>query len=441
MTHPEPPSPDPSTARPSRLGPFRHRPFAIYWAGGLVSNLGSWLQAVAGSIVVYQLTGSALAVGLLNFVGYLPIFLFSIAGGVVSDRFDRRRVVIATHIVSGALAAGLAILTFAGIARELHLIVVFFALNTIYAIAKPSIIAILPGLVPRDEVTDAVGLNTLQFILGQVGGPVIAAIVLATAGAGWAFTINALTFLGPILSMLYLRRRGLGAQAPAAVDRHGNVAPPIGASAFIRHQPWVLAMLAGIVAVSAPLEIIRTLAPAIVVEGLGESESAAGLIVAAQSAGSALALAAFVPLRRRGWSRRMAALGLILQAGGLLGTAVAPALPIALLSVALIGFGFSLCFPVLTGTLQLEVPDVLRGRIMAFHQTAHLGNRPITALLIGAVATLAGAQPAVIAGAVLAPLGLMATRRAWRQLAARPTPTHPEPGPSHEAAVDPGAVG
>ena len=439
----DPPLQVPLAARSSRLGPFRHRPFAVYWAGGLVSNLGSWLQAVAGSIVVYQLTGSALAVGLLNFVGYLPIFLFSIAGGIVSDRFDRRRVVITTHVVSAVLAGALAILTLAGIAGEVHLIVVFFALNTIYAIAKPSIIAILPSLVPRDEVTDAVGLNTLQFIFGQISGPIIAAIVLATAGAGWAFTINALTFLGPIASMLYLRRHGLGARPAAAVDRHGNAAPGVGAAAFVRRQPWVLAMLVGIVSVSAPLEVIRTLSPAIVVEGLGEPESAAGLIVAAQSAGSALALLAFVPLRRRGWSRRMAAIGLVLQAGGLLGAAFAPSLPIALLAVALIGFGFSLCFPVLTGALQLEVPDALRGRVMAFHQTAHLGNRPLTALLFGAIATVVGAQPAAVGGAILAPVGLYATRRAWRALAARPA--EPALPPAVESSVEPavesGAVG
>lgn len=443
MNRADPSFPQAPAARASRLGPFRHRPFAVYWAGGVISNLGSWLQAVAGSIVVYQLTGSALAVGLLNFVGYLPIFLFSIAGGVVSDRFDRRRVVIATHVLSGVLAAALAALTFAGVASEVHLIVVFFALNTTYAIAKPSIIAILPSLVPRDEVTDAVGLNTLQFIFGQISGPIIAAIVLATAGAGWAFTINALTFLGPILSMLYLQRRGLGARSARVVDRHGNATPTIGAGTFVRRQPWVLAMLVGIVSVSAPLEVIRTLAPAIVVEGLSEPDSAAGLLIAAQSTGSALALAAFVPLRRRGWSRRMAALGLVLQAGGLLGVAFAPSLLVALVAVVLIGFGFSLCFPILTGTLQLEVPDALRGRIMAFHQTAHLGNRPITALVFGAIAMIVGAQHAAIAGAALAPLGLYATRRAWRQLGARPAapPVPPATAGQAEPVADPRAAG
>jgi MFS family permease len=416
-------NPSSNPERPSvldRLGPFRHRPFTVYWAGGFVSNLGSWLQAVAGSIYVYQLTGSALAVGLLNFAGYLPIFLFSIAGGVMSDRYDRRRVVIWTHVVSLVVAAALAVLTFAGQATELVLIMAFFAINTIYAIAKPSTVALLPGLVPRDEVTDAVGLNSLQFILGQIVGPLIAAAVMATGGAAWAFTINALTFLGPIVSMIYLQQRGLGErEAGSRRDAAGQPAAAIRVLDYLRAEPWVIALLAGIVATSAPLEFIRTLSPAIVVEGLGQPDSAAGLIVAAQSVGSALALVIFVPLRRRGWSRRMAAAGLGLQALGLVGTWLAPVLPIALLAVAFVGFGFSLCFPVLTGALQLELPDAVRGRIMAFHQTAHLGNRPITAVVVGVLATAFGAQPAVAAGAVLAPIGIIASRRAWRLLSAR----------------------
>ena len=85
-----------------RLGPFRHRPFAIYWAGGLLSNLGTWLQTVAASVFVYQLTGSALAVGILSFAGFVPILLFSVLGGVISDRYDRRRVVIVFSLLSAS---------------------------------------------------------------------------------------------------------------------------------------------------------------------------------------------------------------------------------------------------------------------------------------------------------------------------------------------------
>lgn len=381
-----------------------------------MSNLGTWLQAVAGSIFVYQLTGSAFAVGVLNFVGFLPILVFSVAGGVISDRYDRRSIVIWTHVVSLVLASGLAALTFAGSVTELHLVVVAFALNTTYAISKPSSISILPALVPRDEVTDAVGLNSLQFILGQVIGPTIAALVLATAGAQWAFTINALTFLGPILSMVYLQRRGLGGRKVERSSSAAAVTASIGALDYIREQRWVVALLAGVVACSAPLEVIRTLSPALVVEGLRQPESTAGLIVAAQSVGSALALVVFVPLRKRGVSRQMAAFGLVLQAIGIAGTALAGSLPVAAVSVGLVGFGFSLCFPVLTGTLQAEVPDDVRGRVMSFHQMAHLGNRPFTALLVGSLATIFGAQPAIMGGLLLAPIGLFASRAAWRRM-------------------------
>src|SRR5687767_15596245 len=103
-----------------RLGPFRHRAFAVYWAGGMVSNSGTWLQSVAGSVYVYDRTGSALAVGILNFATFLPVLLFSIWGGRISDRVDRRTVVVVTHALSGALSLALAVGVAAGIANEIH---------------------------------------------------------------------------------------------------------------------------------------------------------------------------------------------------------------------------------------------------------------------------------------------------------------------------------
>ena len=416
-----PAGPDRATSVGRRLGPFRHPAFAVYWTGGFVSNIGTWLQTVAASVYVYQLTGSTIAVGILNFASFLPIFLFSILGGVVGDHFDRRVVVIVTHGVSGVLASILALIALAGAPSELAVIVIAFLLNTSYAVAKPALVSILPATVPRDEITDAVGINTLQFVIAQMIGPVLAAVMIATAGIGWAFALNAVSYLAPIIAMLDLWRRGLaggtaGARHAASAVGGAANAVRIGAMAYVRSHPWVAAILVGIVACSAPLEIVRTLSPAIA-ESLGEPESAAGFLIAAQSVGSAIALLAFVPLRRSGRSRDLARVGLLVQAGGLVLTVVASNLTVAAIAGGLLGFGFSLSFPVLTSTLQAEVPDIVRGRVMAVHQMAHLGNRPFAALAAGATAAIVGAQPAVLIGVALAPLGLAAGARAWRALA------------------------
>ena len=408
-----------------RLGPFRHTPFTVYWLGGFLSNIGTWLQTVAASVYVYQLTGSTIAVGVLNFASFLPIFLFSIVGGVLGDRFDRRLLVITTHAISGGLATVLAVIAFAGQPSELAVIVIAFLLNTSYAVAKPALVSVLPATVPKDELTDAVGVNTLQFVIAQMIGPVVAAVMIATAGIAWAFALNAISYVAPIAAMAYLRRLGVAGGAPRPPREPGvgslsRESPPpragIGAVAYLRGHPWVAALLLGVVACSAPLEIVRTLSPAIA-EALGEPESAAGFLIAAQSVGSAIALLAFVPLRRSGRSRDLAQVGLLIQAAGLVLTMVAGDLLVAAIAGGLLGFGFSLCFPVLTSSIQAEVPDAVRGRIMAVHQMSHLGNRPFAALAAGATAAVVGAQPAVLIGVVLVPIGLAAGTRAWRSLA------------------------
>jgi MFS family permease len=398
----------------ARLGPFGHRAFAAYWAGGMFSNIGTWVQNVAGSVFIYDLTGSAFAVGLLNFATFLPILLFSITGGVLSDRFDRRLIVIASQTLSLVLASALAVAVATGRATELHVIGTAFALQTSWSIGKPALVAMLPALVPRSQLAEAVGLNTLQFITGQIGGPILATFVLVTGGYAWAFGINAATFLGPILAMAYLYRRRLG----AGVSRDARGAAAAGAvGAYVRSEPWVVSALLAVISTSAILEVIRTTAPVLVAQRIGAPSTDTGLIVAAQSVGSALGLLVFIPLRRWDISRRIPVLGLLLQATGLAAVSVATTWPAAAIGVAAIGMGFSLCFPIVTGVLQTEVPDAIRGRLMSVHQMAHLGNRPFAALAAGAIAATFGVPAACIAGLALVPLGLLAVRAMWRGLA------------------------
>jgi MFS family permease len=405
----------------SRLGPFGHMPFTVYWAGGLLSNIGTWLQAVVGSVFVYDRTGSALAVGILNFATFLPILIFSVWGGVLSDRFDRRHIAVVTHVISLVVGGGLAVLAFMGSVTEVHVIVTSFLLQTSWSIAKPSVISMLPALVPRPMLREAVGLNTLQFMVAQLVGPVLATLLLGTAGYALAFAINALTFLGPILSMVYLYSKGLAGRATQQL-RAASSEPPMGVVAYIRSQPWIAWVLVGVIATSAILEVIRTTSPVLVSLRLGQPSSDTGLIVAAQSVGMVIGILVSVPIGRRGFARAAAPIGLVFQLVGLLLVSTATQMAVAAPAVALIGCGFSFCFPVLTGTLQTEVPDAVRGRLMSIHQMAHLGNRPFAALAAGAITASFGVPAACLVGMILAPIGLFAVRAAWRALDRRIDP-------------------
>jgi MFS family permease len=412
-----------SVARGGRFGPFRNRSYVVYWLGVAISSLGTWVTAVAGSIYVYQLTGSTFAVGVFNFASFLPIVLFSVWGGQISDRHDRRMVTAVTHTLSLAISTVLAILTFVGAATELTLAFSMFLVNMLWALGKPSLLALVPNIVPRDDLKDAVALTSLGFMTGQVAGPLVAAAAIAVAGAWLAFAINALTYLAPVVAMVVIARMGLSGQE-APLDRTAQ-APSRSAVTYVRHNVWAICLLAGVVVVSFAMELQRTLAPALATETLDIPEANAGLLLFAQSVGSAISFLLFVPIRRIGWSRRSAFIGLGLQGAGVVIGALATLLPVAMIGFFLIGLGFALTFPVLTAELQNATPDDLRGRIMSYHQIALLGHRPLTALLVGAVATAFG----LVAGALIwlpaLPIGLLAVRTAWRRLPESPTEARP----------------
>lgn len=428
---------DRNGASGGRFGPFRHRAYVAYWLGVAISSLGTWLSAVAGSIFVYQLTGSTIAVGIFNAASFVPILLFSVWGGQVSDRLDRRRVVLWSHAASMLIAAVLAAITIVGAATELTLIVAMFLLNTLWALGKPSLLALVPNIVPRDDLQDAVALGSLGFMSGQVVGPLIAAGAMAASGAGLAFAINALTYGAPVVAMIILGRMGLSGRE--AVSRTAVNPVARSGATFLRANLWAAALLFGVIVTSTAMEIQRTLAPALAVETLGVAESNAALLLFAQSVGSAISFLLFIPIRRGGWSRPAALVGISLQAVGVIVAALAPILAIAAAGFFLIGLGFAMCFPVLTAVLQEATPDDLRGRMMSYHQLALLGHRPVTALVIGLLATTFGLVVGTLAWLAFAPLGLLAIRAAWRRL-----PEHPATSAGdHElvAEIAPSAAG
>jgi MFS family permease len=418
-----------------RLGPFRHRVYAAYWLGISVSNLGSWLQTVAGSIFVYQLTGSSFAVGIFNFAGFIPILLFSTIGGQLSDRFDRRDLVQATHLLSLLIAGALAFLTVTGLVTEVTLIGAVFLVNVLWALGKPALVSVVPNIVPREDLQDAVALTSLSFVAGQIAGPAIAALVMATAGPGLAFGINALTYLGPVLAVVLIGRAGMAGRVverPGAAERDRENRSAAG---YIRGHRWVAGVLVGVVVTAAGMDALRTLAPAVVAERLGLEASTAGLLLAVGSLGSALPLLFFVQIRRRGWAEVAAVGGYALEGLGFAAIWLAPDVAIAMLGAGMIGAGFSLSFPTLTAALQAAIPDHLRGRVMAVHQMAHLGSRPLTGLAVGSVAGLMGTGAGILSWLVIGPIGLLATRAAWGSLRAASASSATGSGPADPIRV------
>jgi MFS family permease len=377
------------------------RAFGAYWAGGLLSNTGTWLQNVSASIFIFTLTGSPLLVGVLNFATFVPILLFSLPAGTLADRVDRRRVVVVTQTVSLVAAVALTVTTAAGRATPGLLVAVAFVMGTSYAFAKPALSSLLPALVAKQEVARATAVNTLQFTVGQILGSALASLLLAVAGPAWAFGVNAVTFLGPIAAMAVVRLE------PLAQGRAKARGRAVDGLRFLRSSEGLLAVLGMVVLANAATEALRTLAPTLTTTVLALPPSRAALIVTAYSGGAAGGLVLFSVFLRVLQPGQAVAAAFTLQALGVLGVALSPSFALTLAAAALIGIGFSLAVPVLNTALQNASPEDFRGRVMAAFAMAHLGVRPAFALLAGALAAAGGARVGMLAFGLLALLALV----------------------------------
>lgn len=394
--------------RKRRAGVFRHRDFRIYWSGGLLSNTGTWLQNVTAAVHIYLLTESTVMVGVLSAVTFLPILLFGLWGGVASDRFDRRRIVIVSHIVSMVAMAALTALAIFGLVTPVALLVNAFIINTSWAFAKPALVTMLPSLVGRDELVDATASNSLQYTLAQFIGPMLSAAILAVGSPGLAYGLNAATFLAPIVAMLLIRTTI--APKRSEPDTGNPWAALLEGLRYIRRQPVVGGMLLAVASASALPEVVRIMSPVYAVDVLASTEAAAGLLVGSQGFGAAVALFS-MPWLRRIAGRRLVAAGVVAQGGGLALLAIAPHLAVAAAGALIAGIGFAVVFTHLTARL-LEVPsDDMRGRVMSLHTVANLGLRPVTAVVAGLGATLLEPRLVLVIFILLAPLTLRFIRK------------------------------
>jgi MFS family permease len=412
------------------LDVLRLRRFAAFWLSGVASNTGTWVQRTIAMVWVWDVTHDALAVGLLAAAATLPVLIFAVPAGLAVDRFERRRVIIVTHLISSAASLCLAGYTALSGQSAIAPIAVAFILATSWAFAKPALSAYFPSLVPREAMRAATAANSLSFIGGQVLGPVIGSLFVLAGEQTAGFLINAVTFVVPVLIV---------ARLPAAGNARTTAATAGPWTASVRDAlPMRNLALLGVIAVAAgAADVLRNLAP-VVVAAVGANQELTGLVVMSVSVGSGAGALTSGWVARHAGDGRGVAVGLTIQAASLMLLAAWFEVPVLLVAAAGTGLGFSWAFVLLTSELQLRTPDGLRGTVMSMHSLAHLGVRPVGTLLTSLAVGGLGVVVALAANGVvaIAALSLVAASKVHQHMPviegtdpeAGLSPT-PDPGP------------
>jgi MFS family permease len=305
--------------------------------------------------------------------------------GPAADRFDRRRLLLATQLAATAITGGLALLVASGAASAVVVIALVLLLGATTAFSSPAAQALVPSLVERRRLPSAIALNSVTFNLARALGPTLGAVVIAQLGIAVAFGINSLSYLALVAALLVVH--------PLRPQERARTRPRLRDSlAGVRADRRLAAQLALVAIVGLSTDPVATLAPAFATRVFATSDTHAGFIVGAFGLGAVTA--AFTLAARTQPSPRRLVLTLTLLGGGILGLALAPTFAVALGVLFVAGLGYLSSNTHVTTMLQLDVDDAERGRVMALWSIAFLGSRPIASLIDGALASLAGPRVA-----------------------------------------------
>jgi len=386
---------------------LRHRNFQLFFGGQMISLIGTWMDNVAEAWLVYRLTGSSLLLGTVAFAGQFPVFLFAPVGGMVADRWDRRKIVIATQTISMVLALTLAFLTLTKRVTVGEIILLAALMGAVNAFDIPTRQAFIVEMVGREDMMNAIAINSSMFNGARIIGPAIAGILVASIGEGWCFFANGVSFIAVIAGLLMMR--------VPAWQRDPELAPPFEHIAegfrFVRETAPIraLLLLLGLVSlVAMPYSVLMPIFAARVLHGnartLGTLMGATGV----GALGAALVLASRRGLR--GLGRWVA-----FACGGFGVCLILFSLSrwYILSVILLVPAGFAMMTQNASSNtlIQAMVPDRLRGRVMAIYSMMFMGMAPLGALLAGAAADRVGAPWTLGIGGAVAIVGAIVFAR------------------------------
>jgi hypothetical protein len=391
------------------LRPLRSKNFALIWTSALVSNVGSWMQTVALGVVVTARSHNPLWTGAVAAAAFVPVGVLSPVGGALADRLDRRRWLITTTLAEAGIAALLAVLAGTGHAPSWALVAMAFLGGVAAAVGFPTYQAMIPDLVPADDLLGAVSLSSAQYNLGRVIGPALAGVVLLAGSAAWVFTINAASF-GAVVAALCIVQLPTRARHPddgARIWRRIVEGARVAAS-----EPGCRSAIVLISIVALIGSPFIALVPAMAITALNSGAKGTSVLLTAQGIG-AVGCAVFLASLVLAFGRRLlvAALGAFPLA--LVGYGLAPSLWSDALAIAMVGACYMGVLTGLNTVIQRRAPAEARGRVLGLYMMALGVLYPTGAVVEGAIAHVVGIREVTMASGVVL-FAVMVAVGVWR---------------------------
>ena len=393
---------------------LRHRNYRLFFGGQLVSLVGTWMQTVAQAWLVLQLTRDPFLLGLTAAIQFLPVMLFGLFGGLIADALPKRRTLIATQASQMLLAFALFALTQAGVVEVWHILLLATLLGVTNAVDMPTRQAFAVEMVGREDVGNAVALNSAMFNGARIVGPAVAGIAIGVFGIAVAFLINGLSFLAVIFAYAAMRDEDL--HSPARFGRPTTVRA-VGETLaeglrYVRRSPMLLLPITIIGLASTFGMNFGVVIPALADDVLRTDAAGFGFLMAATGIGSMVA--ALLIAFSAGVRPMLIGAGSILLGAGLIASGLIHAFAPALPAMALVGFGAISMAATANTTIQLNVEDQYRGRVMSVYTTVFAGSTPIGGLFAGSLASTYSVEASlIVAGVLCVATGLAAA--AWLQ--------------------------
>jgi predicted MFS family arabinose efflux permease len=381
---------------------FQYRDFRLMWTGACVSTIGTWMQSAAQAWLVYDLSRDSFYLGLDTFLAQVPIILFSLVGGVVADRMNRRNLLLISQYIQMTTASILAALVYFKVVHVWEILCLSFVVGCGQAFGGPAYQALLPSLVGKEDIQNAIAMNSIQFNLARVIGPTIGGLTLVKFGAEWCFGLNGLSFLAVIASLYMIQVRYVPARSSEPILT--SMREGIG---FIRNKPGMdsLIVLAfGMTLLAIPL---LTFLPVFARDVLHGGPTAFTQLLAFSGAGSVcggLIVAAAGKIKGQGRTALMVlvALGCVIVAFSL-----SKSLPLSLGLIFLSGGSMMVSMSMVSSLVQHVASDEMRGRVMSVYNVAFRGGMPVGSLVLGRLIPIFTAPVTMVAtGCLLATMGL-----------------------------------